>query len=216
MTGRAQGALLQGIDIIHVRISLSPEDAVTSPAMDAPLADDAALMQAWTGGDAAAFTTLYTRHKGALYRFLLRTLKDRALADELFQETWSRVIAARARYRPEARFSTWLLQIAHNLAIDSFRKQRPHAGQEETEAVFASQAAPEREQPEHALSDFELRRRMQLAMESLPDEQRTAFVLRMENELSIEEIATVTGVGRETAKSRLRYAMARIRELVAE
>ncbi|URX62242.1 RNA polymerase sigma factor [Luteibacter anthropi] len=184
--------------------------------MDAPLADDAALMQAWTGGDTAAFTTLYMRHKGALYRFLLRTLKDRALADELFQETWSRVIAARARYRPEARFSTWLLQIAHNLAIDSFRKQRPHAGQEETEAVFASQAAPEREQPEHALSDFELRRRMQLAMESLPDEQRTAFVLRMENELSIEEIATVTGVGRETAKSRLRYAMARIRELVAE
>jgi RNA polymerase sigma-70 factor (ECF subfamily) len=184
--------------------------------MDAPLADDGALMLAWAGGDAAAFTELYGRHKGPLYRFLLKTVKDRAAADELFQETWSRVIAARQRYRAEAKFSTWLLQIAHNLAIDSFRKQRPQAGAEESEAVFAAQAAPEREQPEHALSDFELRRRMQRAIESLPDEQRTAFVLRMENELSLEDIAAVTGVGRETAKSRLRYAMARIRELVAE
>jgi len=191
-------------------------DDVPSPAMDAPLADDGGLMLAWASGDAAAFTELYARHKGPLYRFLLRTVKDRAVADELFQETWSRVIAARERYRAEAKFSTWLLQIAHNLAIDSFRKQRPQAGSEEAEAVFAAQAAPEREQPEHALSDFEQRRRMQRAIESLPDEQRTAFVLRMENELSLEDIAAVTGVGRETAKSRLRYAMARIRELVTE
>lgn len=184
--------------------------------MDAPLTDDGGLMLAWTGGDAAAFKELYSRHRGPLYSFLLKMVKDRAQADELFQETWSRVIVARDRYRPDAKFSTWLLQIAHNLAIDSFRRQRPQAGEQETEAVFAAQAAPEREQPEHALSDFELRRRMQRAIESLPDDQRTAFVLRMENELSLEEIATITGVGRETAKSRLRYAMARIRELVAE
>lgn len=191
-------------------------DALTFGTMDAPSTDDATLMQAWTAGDAGAFGTLYARHKGALYRFLLRTMKDRALADELFQETWSRVIAARARYRPEAKFSTWLLQIAHNLAIDSFRRSRPQADAEETEAVLAMQAAPEREQPEHALSDFEWRRRMQRAIESLPDEQRTAFVLRMENELSVEDIAAVTGVGRETAKSRLRYAMARIRDRMAD
>ncbi|HXP00986.1 MAG TPA: RNA polymerase sigma factor [Luteibacter sp.] len=184
--------------------------------MDAPLADDGGLMLAWSGGDAAAFKELYARYKGPLYRFLLRTVRDRTLADELFQETWSRVIGARERYRAEAKFSTWLLQIAHNLAVDSFRRQRPQAGAEEAEGVFAAQAAPEREQPDHALSDFELRRRMQRAIESLPDEQRTAFVLRMENELSLEDIAAVTGVGKETAKSRLRYAMARIKELVAE
>lgn len=191
-------------------------DALTFGPMDASSTDDATLMQAWAAGDAGAFGTLYARHKGALYRFLLRTMKDRALADELFQETWSRVIAARARYRPEAKFSTWLLQIAHNLAIDSFRRSRPQADADETEAVLAMQAAPEREQPEHALSDFEWRRRMQRAIESLPDEQRTAFVLRMENELSVEDIAAVTGVGRETAKSRLRYAMARIRDRMAD
>ena len=77
-------------------------DAVTSPPMDAALTDDGGLMLAWAGGDPAAFTELYARHKGPLYRFLLKMVKDRALADELFQETWSRVIAARARYRAEA------------------------------------------------------------------------------------------------------------------
>ena len=117
-------------------------DAVTSPAMDAPVADDGGLMLAWAGGNAAAFDQLYVRHKGPLYRFLLKTVKDRAIADELFQETWSRVIGARSRYRPEATFRTWLLQIAHNLAVDSFRRHRPQAGVEETEAVFAAQAAP--------------------------------------------------------------------------
>lgn len=179
--------------------------------MDAPASDDAGLMRAWSGGNAAAFDALYARHKGPLYRFLLRTVKDRALADELFQETWARVVAARLRYRPEAKFTTWLLQIAHHLAVDAFRRRRPQAGAEETEAVLAAQAAPEREQPDQALSNFELRRRMQRAIERLPDEQRTAFVLRMENELSIDDIAAITGVGRETAKSRLRYAMARVR-----
>lgn len=183
--------------------------------MDAPLADDASLMLAWTGGDMAAFKTLYARHKGPLYRFLLKTAKDRTVADELFQETWARVIAARDRYRPEAKFSTWLLQIAHNLAIDGFRKLRPLASSDEAEAVFAVQAAPEREQPDHALSEFELRRRMQQAIDSLPDDQRETFVLRMEYELSLEEIAAITGVGRETAKSRLRYAMARIKQWFA-
>jgi len=190
-------------------------NAVTSSAMDAPLADDASLMLAWVGGDAAAFKVLYARHKDPLYRFLLKTAKDRTQADELFQETWARVIAARDRYRPEAKFSTWLLQIAHNLAIDGFRRQKPLATSDEADAIFANQAAPEREQPEQALSEFELRRRMQQAIESLPDDQRETFVLRMEYELSLEDIAAITGVGRETAKSRLRYAMARIKQWFA-
>jgi RNA polymerase sigma-70 factor (ECF subfamily) len=185
--------------------------------MDAPLADDdATLMLAYANGDAAAFKTLYTRHRNTVYGFLLRSVRDRNTADELFQETWSRVIAARGRYRPEAKFSTWLLQIAHNLTVDSFRRQRPQAGAEETALVFEAQAIPEHEQPDHVLSEFERRRRMQRAIEKLPDEQRTAFVLRMENELSVDDIAEVTGVGRETAKSRLRYAIARIRELLDE
>lgn len=184
--------------------------------MDGSTDDDATLMLAYAAGDAAAFRTLYARHRGPLYRFLLRRVGNRASADELFQDTWSRLIAARERYRPTAKFSTWLLQIAHNLVVDSYRRQRPQAGAEEAERVLAAQPAPARERPEHVLSDFEQRRRLQLALDKLPDEQRTVFLLRMEQEMGLEDIAAITGVGRETVKSRLRYALNRIRNELAE
>ena len=172
---------------------------------------DEELMLAYAGGDLLAFEMLYRRHRGMLYRFLLRTLRHRADADELFQDTWSRLIAARERYRPEAKFTTWLLQIAHNLIVDRFRRHRPEASAEETETVFRHLDAPEGEQPDRVLTEFEQRRRLQLALEELPDEQRVAFLLRVESGLGLDEIASITGAGRETVKSRLRYALARIR-----
>lgn len=168
-------------------------------------------MLAYAGGDLLAFETLYRRHRGLVYRFLLRNLRQRVDADELFQETWSRLIAARERYRPEAKFTTWLLQIAHNLVVDHFRRQRPQASAEETETVLRNLDAPESDQPERALSEFEQRRRLQLALEELPPDQRLAFLLRIEGGLGLEEIGEITGAGRETVKSRLRYALARIR-----
>ncbi|NCT66263.1 MAG: RNA polymerase sigma factor [Rhodanobacteraceae bacterium] len=172
---------------------------------------DEELMLAYAGGDLLAFETLYRRQRGMLYRFLLRSLHHRADADELFQETWSRAIAARERYRPEAKFSTWLLQIAHNLVVDRFRRHRPHAWPDESDAYLRRLDAPESERPERVFSEFEQRRRLQLALEELPEEQRVAFLLRVEGGLGLEEIGEVTGAGRETVKSRLRYALARIR-----
>ncbi|MEP6900028.1 MAG: RNA polymerase sigma factor [Rhodanobacter sp.] len=184
--------------------------------MDAVVDPDAMLMLAYARGDLAAFETLYANHRGMLYRFLLRSVRDPHRTDELFQETWSRVIASRARYQPQAKFSTWLLQIAHNLMIDGMRRQRPMASGDEAEAALAALTTPEREQPDHALSDFERRRSLQRAIEQLPEEQRVAVLLRLEQELSLEEIAEVTGAGRETVKSRLRYAMNRLREVLTE
>jgi RNA polymerase sigma-70 factor, ECF subfamily len=172
---------------------------------------DEALMLAYAEGDLLAFEILYGRHRGMLYRFLLRGMRHRADADELFQETWSRLIAARERYRPDARFTTWLLQIAHNLIIDRHRRQRPQASPEETEMALRNLDMPESERPEHVLSEFEQRRRLQLALEDMPEEQRVAFLLRIEGGLGLEEIGEITGAGRETVKSRLRYALARIR-----
>jgi RNA polymerase sigma-70 factor (ECF subfamily) len=177
---------------------------------------DEKLMLAYAGGDLRAFDTLYARSRGLLYRFILRSVPDRASADELFQETWSRLIASRERYRVEAKFSTWLLQIAHNLIIDSFRRARPQAGAEETENVLRELDVPEHERPEQVLSEFEQRRRLQLALDGLPDEQREAFLLRVEGALGLAEIAQITGAGQETVKSRLRYAFAKIREKFAE
>jgi RNA polymerase sigma-70 factor (ECF subfamily) len=177
---------------------------------------DEELMLAYAQGDMRAFEVLYARQRGMLYRYILRSVGDRASADELFQETWSRLVVARERYRVEAKFSTWLLQIAHNLVIDSFRRARPQAGAEETETVMRELDAPESERPEQLLSEFEQRRRLQLVLDALPDVQREAFLLRVEGGLGLEEIAQLTGAGQETVKSRLRYALAKIREKFAE
>ena len=177
---------------------------------------DEELMLAYAQGDVRAFDALYSRQRGMLYRFILRSVSDRPGADEIFQETWSRLIASRTRYRVEAKFSTWLLQIAHNLIVDSFRRARPQAGAEETETIMRELDAPEADRPEQTLSDFEQRRRLQLALETLPSDQREAFLLRVESGLGLEEIGQVTGAGHETVKSRLRYAFAKLREKLAE
>src|ERR1700694_2927984 len=84
-------------------------------------ASDEQLMLAYAGGDAGAFETLYARHKGPLYRFVLRSVKARAEAEELFQDVWMRAIEARSRYTPQAKFSTWLYTIAHNRLVDHWR-----------------------------------------------------------------------------------------------
>jgi len=173
-------------------------------------------MLAYARGDLRAFEALYARQRGMLYRYILRGVHDRASADELFQETWSRLVASRERYRVEAKFSTWLLQIAHNLIVDSFRRSRPQAGAEETETVMRELDVPEADRPEQLLGEFEQRRRLQLVLDALPPEQREAFLLRVEGGLGLEEIARLTGAGQETVKSRLRYALAKIREKFAQ
>ncbi|HEY0662713.1 MAG TPA: RNA polymerase sigma factor [Lysobacter sp.] len=183
-----------------------------NPAADA---SDDLLMLAWTGGDATAFETLYARHRGPLYRFLLRQVRNQALADEFFQDVWQRVIAARDGWKPEAAFSTWLFRIAHNRLNDHWRglKHRPTTPEDGDERAAR---VPDPSTPERELSEFEQRRRLQLAIAELPDEQRVVVLLRLEQELSLEEIGAITGAGRETVKSRLRYAMDKLRARLNE
>lgn len=178
---------------------------------DAPSSDET-LMRAYAAGDDDAFAQLYARHRGPLYRFIVRGLGDRAVAEEIYQETWMRVIQARARWHSQARFSTWLTQIAANLVIDAQRRTRPTAGGAETEAVLAQLDAPAEQRPDQELGRFEQARRLQQALAALPSEQRVAFLMRAEQGMGVEAIAEATGVGHETAKSRLRYAFARLRE----
>jgi RNA polymerase sigma factor (sigma-70 family) len=183
-----------------------------NPGVDA---NDDLLMLAWAGGDLTAFETLYARHRGPLYRFLLRQLRNQALADECFQDVWQRVIAARAGWQPEAAFATWLFRIAHNRLNDHWRaaKHRPAAPEDGDERAAR---VPDPTTPERELSEFEQRRRLQLAIEELPEEQREVVLLRLEQELSLEEIGAITGAGRETVKSRLRYAMHKLRTRLNE
>lgn len=174
---------------------------------------DDVLMQAWVAGDATAFETLYRRHRDKLYRFLVRQLRNGALADEIFQDIWQRVIAARAHWRPDALFTTWLYRIAHNRLADHWRaaQHRPPAPED---ADLRTARLVDPDSPEHRLSQFEQRRQLQLALETLPPEQREVVLLRLEQELTLEEIGVITGVGRETVKSRLRYAMDKLRTLL--
>ena len=172
-------------------------------------------MLAYAAGDAAAFEQLYVRHRGRLYRFMLRQLRDPALTDECFQDVWQRVISARTTWQPDAAFTTWLFRIAHNRLTDHWRalKHRPPAPADGDERA-ARVADPDT--PERHLSDFEQRRRLQLALAELPDDQREVLQLRLEQELTLEEIGEITGVGRETVKSRLRYAMDKLRARLSE
>ena len=171
---------------------------------------DEELMLGYADGDVGAFQQLYSRHRGPLFRHMARRVRDTSLAEELFQDVWQRVIAARQRWRPDAKFSTWLYQVAHNRIADHWRAKshRPDAPDDADELAAR---VPDPDTPERTLSAFEERRRLQRALEELPDEQREVVLLRLEQELSLEEIGEITGVGRETVKSRLRYAMDKLR-----
>ena len=186
-----------------------PGDSPTLDRMDGERSDEA-LMLAWAAGEAEAFEPLYARHRAPLFRFLLRQVRVQATAEELFQDVWQRVVASRKRYRPDARFATWLYQVASNRLTDHWRaaSHRPSATDEDM-ARLEREANPG--SPDHAHSVFEERRRLQRALEDLPPEQREALLLRLEQELSLEEIAAITGAGRETVKSRLRYAMDKLK-----
>jgi RNA polymerase sigma-70 factor (ECF subfamily) len=173
---------------------------------------DEALMLAYRDGDAGAFETLYARHRGGLYRFVLRQCGNRAVVDELFQDVWMNLIAARSRYVPSAKFSTFLYQVARNRVIDYFRASGRSLEDPEDEEDPIDPPAPQESQPERTIERRETVARLAAAVELLPPLQREAFLLHEEGELTLEEIARLTGVGRETVKSRLRYALSRLRE----
>ena len=167
-------------------------------------------MLRYRDGDVAAFEMLYARHRGGLYRYLLRQLGTPALAEELYQDVWARIIQARGRYEPRAKFTTWAYRIAHNRLMDHFRAAHVPLAEPDDQALeeLPDDAPPawetlDRERAANAIAS---------AVAQLPAAQRDAFLMQHEGGLSLEEIAQATGTSRETVKSRLRYAMARLRE----
>lgn len=174
---------------------------------------DAQLMLRYAAGDARAFEELYARNRGALWRFIQRLVRDATAADDVFQECWSRVIGSRERYRPTARFATWLYRIAHNCCMDYWRRSGRRAAHETTddEAIAAATDSPATD-PLEVAAKCEAATQLSAALERLPQEQRLAFLLYVEGGFSVAEIAELTGTGAETAKSRLRYAVARLRD----
>lgn len=171
---------------------------------------DEDLMTAYAGGDVQAFEELYRRHRGPLYRFILRQVADPATANDLYQGCWEKVIRARQRYRATAAFPAWFYRIARNHLLDHFRAQRPLAHIEADELQSSTPG------PEQVLADEQSAADLAAAISTLSSEQREVLLLRMEAGLDLAAIADVTGVNPETAKSRLRYAVARLNQILAQ
>jgi RNA polymerase sigma-70 factor, ECF subfamily len=175
--------------------------------------EDAQLMLAYAGGEMRAFETLYSRHRAALYRYLVRQCRDGEVANDLFQEVWSRVVVNRVRYEPRAKFRTFLFTLAHNCFIDHCRRMRARPAGLSVDDADAADLLPAGDEslPERALERNEGSHRYRAALAALPAEQRDVYLLHEESGLSLDEIARVTGVGAETAKSRLRYAVNKLK-----
>ena len=181
---------------------------------------DEALIGRYARGDAAAFESLYRRHELRVWRYLERNVRNRATADELLQEVWFAVARDAERYEPKARFTTWLFTIAHNRMIDSIRASRPHLSLEtigtDAPAMMPLLTAEPNTSPFAAAVARDQAAVIVRAVEQLPAEQREALLLQIEGDMSVEEIAALTHSSFETAKSRLRYARAKLRELLKE
>ena len=176
---------------------------------------DEQLMSNFAAGDSRSFETLYTRHKAPLYRYILRQVnRHAATADEIFQEVWSSVIDARARYTPSAKFTTYLYTLAHNRTVDHFRRQSVRLVDPvdcDTDEVEANAVDPARQVAAEDCVEL-----LQALVQQLPHDQRQVFVLRQEGQHLVEEIAAIMASTLEATKSRLRYAVNKLRARLIE
>ncbi len=180
-------------------------------------ASDEEIMLSYQQGNAVAFEILYERHKGGVFRYLLAKCHRQEIAEELFQDVWMKLIAARDRYEIRAKFTTYLYQLAHNHFIDYYRKTRTDVLQQNNQDEDVEQiTSNNQKQPDQQLEIQRQTETLMQLVERLPDEQREVFMLREEAGLTVAEIAKVTGVNTETAKSRLRYAVKKLRTSLKE
>ncbi|HEY7904524.1 MAG TPA: RNA polymerase sigma factor [Casimicrobiaceae bacterium] len=184
---------------------------------------DEALMLAYVAGDAAAFDALHARHRGGLYRYMLRHVRDRGAADELYQDVWMSVVRVRASYVPSAKFATWLYTLAHNRVVDHWRASgratmvsMDDDDDDAPRSEVGTLAGARTDEPETRAASGEMGARISAALAALPAEQRDAFLMQYEGGLAVTEIAAITGAGEETVKSRLRYASAKLRAVLKD
>ncbi|GLK91647.1 RNA polymerase sigma factor [Pseudomonas turukhanskensis] len=187
-----------------------------APSPSTLLPSDAELLRRYRQGDSQAFAVLYGRHRLGLFRFLCGLCNDAALAEEIFQETWMSLIRSESQQREAVQFTTWLYQIARNRLIDHWRKhgKRQYLQDEYDEQLHAE--VDSQPNPEQQLSLTRDQQRLQAALDDLPAEQREVFLLRAHGDLDLGEIAALTQTPAETVKSRLRYALSKLRRLLTD
>ena len=183
---------------------------------------DESLMLAYAAGNLQAFNLLYDRHEMGVWRYVFRSVRVQAIADDLLQDVWFALARQAPNYQPTAKFKTWLFTLAHNRLVDHFRTAKQHVSLDDDDddsdsvALVQTLAANSGFGPLRRLESKEQAQALLEAIEQLPFAQREAFMLQAEAGMDVQDIATTTGVSFETAKSRLRYARSRLRELLQE
>jgi RNA polymerase sigma-70 factor (ECF subfamily) len=189
-----------------------------------PNASDELLLSRYREGDKSAFAELVRRHQSALYNFALRQLRSTELAEDVVQEAFVRVVQGVHDFKQESRFTTWVYTIVRNLCIDQMRKNalRRHASLDESKdregdgPTLLDQTADPTAGTDRKATSNELGVRITAAVETLPDEQREVFLMREVSNLPFKEIAQIIGVPENTVKSRMRYALERLKEALDE
>jgi RNA polymerase sigma factor (sigma-70 family) len=188
----------------------------------APQSDEVLMMQ-YAQGQVAAFNTLYARHEKSVWRYIFRSVQNQAVADDVMQDVWFAVARSAQDYEPlrnGAKFTTWLFTMAHHRIADHWRSHKNHTSMDAeddaslllhaqlvADSIFGPVRQIESRQQARALID---------AVQTLPADQREAFLLQAEADMSVEDIANATRVSFETAKSRLRYARNKLKTLLSE
>ena len=184
------------------------------PLPQSSLADEVG-MQSYAAGQASAFELLYERHRLRLWRYFYRNTGDGALADDLSQDLWFSVVDGAASYEVRSKFTTWLFTMAHHRLVDHWRRQRPgvslSADSDESLRLADSLFAASGFEPDRQLDRQLMAQALLAALAQLPADQRECFLLQVEADMTVAEIAQATAVAEETAKSRLRYARAKLR-----
>ena len=175
---------------------------------------DAELIKKYQRGDQDAFETLLRRHQNALYTFLLRLTGAPDRADDLFQETFLRVLKAMPKYREEGTFHHWLFRIANNVARDTKRRDSVRQRHVITDDALVEIAVGSNLRPDEETERRDLTHRVEEALSELPEEQRRVFLLRTHANMRFREIAEQEGVSISTIISQMRYAVAKIKPIL--
>ena len=188
--------------------------------MKESLVKDQELVQAYIKGDQSAIEILINRHRSKVYTYILLTIKNQPLAEDLFQETFIKVIQSlrRGKYRDNGRFLSWVIRIAHNLIIDHFRKEKQmnSVSNDDSEVDLFNSKKLSDSNIEELIVSSQIRSEIRNLINELPDDQREVVLLRHYGELSFKEIAEQTDVSINTALGRMRYALINLRKLIKE
>ncbi|MCM1311011.1 MAG: sigma-70 family RNA polymerase sigma factor [Bacteroides sp.] len=182
---------------------------------------DKELVAAYANGDNMAFDTLLNRYEKPVFNYILHTVKDEDLANDIFQETFVKAITVirQGRYEDNGKFGAWLTRVAHNLVIDHFRRNKAENtisnDADEENDLFNDKDLCEAS-VEELMCQTQLTRDIRRMVRELPETQRQVLMMRIYRDMSFKEIAEVTGVSINTALGRMRYALKNMRRMADE